>query len=580
MKMKLNSILISFATVTLALGAQNVPISINDAGQDQETRCGATIEADFGTLTVPSSGQAISPGSICIFMIHLQTTNIFRLNFSSLDVSSSSSSDEDCTEAAVRIYSLTNLIPPDKGESYTFCNDNPPPPSSGNFFLSGNLATVIYQNGGGNSSGFTLNFEGLAFQPIPIAHESTYSSATSGFIRYPPVGEYEPNKVTTWLVKTSSDTSNIQLDVAVQRMDIEECGSQLGQANECLCDTLILYDVTSTGVLKETTRLCGKSEEQLIFEGLGPNFILAFFTDHINLPMVGTGFDILYQPSAPVSEITESPTDTTELPPPVANYSNECGGILTGDQGLIEYKIGTDYNNYERCLWTVRTYYRAQIRFTLEESGIEPRFDNVQIYTINSDGVQDKHTFNSSEDLPKTIVLNGTVALVLFQSDYSTIGQGFSLRFIAEEVWDVNVWNFEDHHRVVDLANEEIIRFPETGYYKNLELSTLTFIRPKFNPLHMIEMSITSLELEVDTENGKCLDKLHIYEIRQPTTALPHEEHLFRHTDTDGICELAFVNSSSPPVLATGFVFILATNRHGTFDGFELKMKSPVSPII
>ncbi|CAL8112176.1 unnamed protein product [Orchesella dallaii] len=577
--------LILASLVHFSKSSQKVSLDDVQLELDQETRCGATIEADFGTLTVPSSGQSISPGSICIFTIHLQTTNIFQLNITSLDVTGDEipGQDEDCSEAAVRIYSLTNLIPSDRVESYTFCNDNPPPPSGGNFYLSGSLATVIYQAGfnrNDSSGGFTLNFEGLAFQPIPTKHESTYSSAPSGFIRYPAEGEYEPSKITTWLVKTSSGTNpNIQLDVIIQRMDIETCEIR---DDNCLCDALILYDVTSTGVLKEVDRLCGNIEDSLVFEGLGPNFMLAFFTDHVDNEGRGNGFDILYRQSAPTTTTPFPTSEVTEGPPPVANYSNECGGVLTGDQGLIQYKLDVNYNNYERCLWTIRTYYRAQIKFTLLESGVEERFDNIQINTLNSSGIQESHVFLSTENLPQTVILNGTVALILFQSDYDTNGKGFSLRYTAEEVWNTDIWNFEDKHRIVEEADGELIRFPSVGHYKNLELSTLTFIQPKYSRIDMIQMSLVSLELEVSAvDNTTCEDKLHVYEIREPTTNLPHVNHFFRaeNNPENGICELSYSNGSSPSSTATGIVLILSTNRFNTFNGFEVELRSPVFPI-
>ncbi|CAL8083971.1 unnamed protein product [Orchesella dallaii] len=573
---------------------------------DQETRCGATIEADAGTLIVPNVGQSIEPGSICIFTIHLQSTNNFRLNISNLDVSGDGR-DEDCSDAAVRIYSLTNLVPSDNGENYTFCNDSPPPPS-GSLYLSGNLATVIYQSSMNASlnSGFTLNFEGIAFQPIQIIHESSYSSATSGLIRYPVEGEYAANRVTTWLIKTSDANPDLEMDVILQRMDIEECEANGNfSINEvCLCDALILYQVTGDGILEDKSRLCGSSEADVVIEGLGPNFIIAFFTDGIQVVGAGSGFEVLYKPRVAPPTTTPQPTTTsstpttttsqqtstppsatpspttpsattqssTTRPPPTGNYSTECGGVLTGTQGLIEYKLTETYRNFERCLWTIRTPYRSRIRFDLNQAEWENRYDNIQIYTLNSTGVRNKHVF--SLPVPDFVLLEGTVALVLFQTDYSNVGTGFSLSFTVDDGFDNSLLYFEDQHRIVEEADGETFRFPENGLYRNLELSTLTFIQPMYTAPLTMDMNITSLDLEVGMD-GQCRDKLHAYMLQESDT-IPQTNHIVRVTPEEGICQTTDLNPGASFVRSYGIILILATDQEGRSNGFELSLRSPV----
>ncbi|CAL8083977.1 unnamed protein product [Orchesella dallaii] len=566
---------------------------------DQETRCGATIEADAGTLVVPNVGQNIEPGSICIFTIHLQSTNNFRLNISNLDVSGDER-DEDCSDAAVRIYSLTNLVPSDNGENYTFCNDSPPPPS-GSLYLSGNLATVIYQSSLNASlnSGFTLNFEGIAFQPIQIIHESSYTSATSGLIRYPVEGEYAANRVTTWMIKTSDANPDLEMDVILQRIDIEECEANGNfSINEvCLCDALILYQVTRTGILEEKSRLCGSSESDIEIEGLGPNFIIAFFTDGIQVVGEGSGFEVLYKPHVEPTTTTQQPTSTTPQqtsttptaqpsstttqsptttrPPPTGNYSTECGGVLTGTQGLIEYKLTETYRSFERCLWTIRTPYRSRIRFDLIEGGWESEKDNIQIYTLNSTGVRSEHMFLFPT--PDSVTLDGTVALVLFQSDVFNSGTGFSLSFTAKEGFDSSLLYYEDQHRVMGEVNGEIVRFPSDGLYRNMELSTLTFMMPLLPPYYSIQMNITSLNLGTVGVDGQCRDRLHAYKLDQ-SMVLPIVYHLVRVTPEEGICQSTDLNPGATFTTSYGIILILSTDQEGRSDGFELSLRSPVPP--
>ncbi|ODM97638.1 CUB domain-containing protein 2 [Orchesella cincta] len=537
---------------------------------DQETRCGATIEADSGTLVVPNSGQTIAPGSICIFTIHLQTTNTFRLNISNLDVSGNER-DDDCSEAAVRIYSLTNLVPADKGENYTFCNDSPPPPG-GSFYLSGNLATVIYQasQNASQNSGFTLNFDGIAFQPIQTTHESSYSSATSGLIRYPVEGEYETNRVNTWLIKTSDANPNLELDVILERIDMEECGSSGNfSANEaCLCDALIIYDITNTGVLEERARLCGRTEEDLVLERLRPNFIVAFFTDHIQIPGQGTGFQILYKPHISTTT-TQPPTTTTERPPP-SNFSSSCGGVLEGIEGVIEYKLNQTYQSYERCLWTIRTPFRSSIRFDLLAGGYEKNYDNVQIHSIDASGI--KHM--DPEAVPNFVEMDTTVAVVLFQSDYSNLGFGFKLKFTAGSDNDDNNLYYDDQSIIVE--GEITANLPETGFYRNLELSTLSVMGQNiYSSDWYMNTTVTSVDLDVGTD-GECNDVLHIYQIIDPTSNRPHYNHLRRYTPYSGICQSTDIPSET--IMGYGVLAILASDirdnsKTGLLKHKILKMK-------
>ncbi|CAL8112168.1 unnamed protein product [Orchesella dallaii] len=554
---------------------------------DQETRCGATIEADAGTLTVPSVGQNIEPGSICIYTIHLQTRSNFRFNISSLNVTGGER-DEDCSDAAVRIYALTNLVPAESVESYTFCDDNPPP-TSGSFFLSGNLATVIYHASANASedSGFTLNFEAVAFQPIPTTHESSYTSATTGLIRYPVEGEYETNRVNTWLIKTSDADANLQLDVLLERIDMEECeaNGNFTVNDVCLCDALIVYEISSTGILEERERLCGRSNDTLRIEYLGPNFIIAFFTDHIDVPGQGTGFQVIYkphdtattttsteassQPSSTSPSSTVPPTSSTPRPPS-SNYSSECGGVLTGTRGLIEYKLNSYYSENELCLWTIRTPFRSGIRFQLNTAGFEAGFDNLQIYTMNSTGVQGSHYFDQPVYSPVSVVLEGTVAFVLFYSDYSRGGLGFSLEFAAEEGFDNNLLYFEDLNTIVDAANPVVTRFPATGLYRNLELSTLAYMQRDIT-VGRVGILFTSMDLQVGTD-GRCTDKLHIFHIQEPGGAPPRNKHLTRYSPEDGICQLTYLLNQETSNVAQGIILILATDEQGRANGIEVEV--------
>lgn len=53
---------------------------------------------------------------------------------------------------------------------------------------------------------------------------------------------------------------------------------------------------------------------------------------------------------------------------------NDCGGILIGDSGVIEYKLFETYNTNEFCVWIVASE-KQSIVFNMESSGVrEPSY--------------------------------------------------------------------------------------------------------------------------------------------------------------------------------------------------------------
>ncbi|ODM95689.1 CUB and sushi domain-containing protein 1 [Orchesella cincta] len=252
-------------------------------------------------------------------------------------------------------------------------------------------------------------------------------------------------------------------------------------------------------------------------------------------------------------------------------HGGDCGGVLTETQGLIEYKLNETYNRYERCLWTIRSPYRTKIRLSLLESGMQQRYDNIQIKTFNGSGIRDSFVFTVA---PRTVTMVGTVTLVLFTSNLANEGTGFSLSYAVEAEYDNSLLYYEDQHRIMDVVGGDLVRFPESGLYRNLELSTLTFIRPHFNPYETIDMNITSLELEAGVD-GQCRDRLHVYVIKEPGTVEPNLNHFFRYTPEDGICQSTDLSPVTPFVRAYGIVLILATDQQGRGNGFEIGIKSP-----
>jgi len=134
---------------------------------------------------------------------------------------------------------------------------------------------------------------------------------------------------------------------------------------------------------------------------------------------------------------------------------------------------------------------------------------------------------------PISLTVSGTVAFVLFQSDSTTVGTGFSLSFTAGETYDTSVLYYEDQNNIIDNADRNVTRLPASGFYRSFDLSTVAFMRRNPNSPEQVEMNITSLDLEVGT-NGECKDKVHLYHIRDPNYSPPIINHFVRYTPVGG----------------------------------------------
>jgi hypothetical protein len=88
-----------------------------DELDSKRTQCGGTVTADADSLIFPGEGDSILPGEVCVWTLHLETTNDFRFNFQQFN--SSSSTGSDCEGGGMRLYSISNLVPSDRIESYT-----------------------------------------------------------------------------------------------------------------------------------------------------------------------------------------------------------------------------------------------------------------------------------------------------------------------------------------------------------------------------------------------------------------------------------------------------------------------------
>jgi len=106
-----------FGIFCFALGVTSTE-DISNVPNTKRTQCGGTIKADSNFLAYPGvAGESLIPGETCVWTIHLETTRDFKINFTEFDVNDSGPS---CANGAVRLYSLSNLVPPDSIEEYSY----------------------------------------------------------------------------------------------------------------------------------------------------------------------------------------------------------------------------------------------------------------------------------------------------------------------------------------------------------------------------------------------------------------------------------------------------------------------------
>lgn len=169
------------------------------------------------------------------------------------------------------------------------------------------IVVVVLYIGTGNTDpgrGFNISWTGMNSDPLRTKHMSTFTTALQGVVKYPVVEHYEPNLAATWLVKTVSPQQTTRSDFSLDNLLFETCSSS---TNPCICDALILYEITEGGVLNETERFCGE-RTSAFFSNIESRFIIAFFTDFETQTGIEGGFEVTYYPT---NEVTTTPTTTT-----------------------------------------------------------------------------------------------------------------------------------------------------------------------------------------------------------------------------------------------------------------------------
>jgi hypothetical protein len=188
------------------------------------------------------------------------------------------------------------------------------------------------------------------------------------------------------------------------------------------------------------------------------------------------------------------------VPPPEDNstyvvQSEGCGGVLVGTSGRLSYKAGQDYNNNERCVWTIRTTTRSSVRFNLLQSGLGAG-DSISVTEIYPGNAISRNL--GDEEL----IANGPVLLVTFRSNEVSPGQGFTLEFFGTG-FPSDAGSVYDHYHLNGTTGS--FQYPSSGNYP-----ANAYVTVVVNPAEGRKPTIKFDKLDLEDASGCQYDKLNV----------------------------------------------------------------------
>jgi hypothetical protein len=217
---------------------------------------------------------------------------------------------------------------------------------------------VFYASETNNRGGwFNLTWEGNTFDPLRTKHVASFSSASSGVIRYPAIGQYETSLAATWVINTDTTQETTRSDLNLETLNLQSCPNP----DPCTCDALLIFQISEQGMLHETEWFCRDSTNMYV-PALGSRFVLAFFTDFQTQSSDGSGFQAIYFPTMITTtyyttDATTSPTSSTTpryvlttetVPtavPSVSTDSSSPTSTGTPRPRTTRYKTSTEYGS-------------------------------------------------------------------------------------------------------------------------------------------------------------------------------------------------------------------------------------------
>ncbi len=164
---------------------------------------------------------------------------------------------------------------------------------------------------------------------------------------------------------------------------------------------------------------------------------------------------------------------------------NECGEILGGENGTLAYKPNLPYKNGERCIWTLvpQRLPRESIDIKVDLNGLENFYDQLYMMElVNVNGTElDGGPRITRLGRNGTYTANSREVYIIFSSDMSIPGNGFSLSWMASGA-------------TIKTGNDVTTRF--TFLRKNNGVATTLLERPRLaNEVYHVFMLTPSINL-------------------------------------------------------------------------------------
>ncbi|XP_072174323.1 cubilin-like [Diadema setosum] len=414
------------------------------------SECGVEYrEVHEGSIHSPGYPNVLYPNNAnCDYKLTFDATTPVLLNFEDpFDVESHGT----CAYDGVRVYAGTDAQGTLVG---TYCGTSTP----SDFEVVGPVFINFYTDGSVQGTGFQLNFEygcGGVF------------TGDSGVIQTPPhIVEYRNDQNCTWIITVNSDKI---VEFKFETFELEA-------HSNCAYDYVQIYDGTDFST-PLTGRFCGDVTPTGFFFSTGNSMLINMVTDY---SVTAAGFTGAY----------------------VATYgpAQGCGGTLTDASGSISsFDINNDgqYENSVDCktqilLPDINT--AVQLNFT-------GSFDVGSTGSCDGDYIEIRDGLGSSAPFvgrfcgnkaPPVITLSGNKAYVVFHTDDTGAGSGFTMAYTSVDLPCGGILYAADTPQTLTSPN-----YP-ANYSVNQRCG---WTIDGTNATNKIRLTVTDLSLENDCDN-------------------------------------------------------------------------------
>lgn len=199
--------------------------------------------------------------------------------------------------------------------------------------------------------------------------------------------------------------------------------------------------------------------------------------------------------------------------PKWVEQKGECGGILVGESGMIEYKIGEQYTPGEHCVWMVRANRKRFVKVRLLTNGIIPPCNTgpgcgpaswifVSEWELNGFVTPKDMIYGGVSSDANLVYVQGPIAYITFTSSASTkIGTGFVLWFqgVGDDAYPD--FTFKEYYFEHGAGSA---RYPEDGSEFSSNELVSYIINPKAAGNTNITLTMDSVQVYLANSTAHC----------------------------------------------------------------------------